>query len=80
MYPANCSMAFDFLMKEAPNQDHYDSGQDGICSECRTCRFHRPFWKYQSCVFTECPYCVHPLFTIKTEKSSIAAGKEINHG
>ena len=48
MYPANCSMAFDFLMKEAPNQDHYDSGQDGICSECRTCRFHRPFWKYQS--------------------------------
>lgn len=80
MYPANCSMAFDFLMKEAPNQDHYDSGQDGICSECRTCRFHRPFWKYQSCVFAECPYCVYPLSTIKTEKSSIAAGKEINHG
>ena len=80
MYPANCSMAFDFLMKEAPNQDHYDSGQDCIYSECRTCRFHRPFWKYQSCVFTECPYCVYPLSTIKTEKSSIAAGKEINHG
>ena len=80
MYPANCSTAFDFLMKEAPNQDHYDSGQDGICSECRTCRFHRPFWKYQSCVFTECPYCVHPLSTIKTERSSIAVGKEINHG
>ena len=80
MYPANCSMAFDFLMKEAPNQDHYDSGQDGICSECRTCRFHRPFWKYQSCVFEECPYCVHPLSTIKTERSSIAAGKENNHG
>ena len=80
MCPANCSMAFDFLMKEAPNQDHYDSGQDGISSECRTCRFHRPFWKYQSCVFTECPYCVHPLSTIKTERSSIAVGKEINHG
>lgn len=80
MYPANCFMAFDFLMKESPNQNHYDSGHDGICSECRTCRFHRPFWKYQSCVFTECPYCVYPLSTIKTEKSSIAAGKEINHG
>lgn len=80
MCPANCSVAFDFLMKEAPNQDHYDSGQDGICSECRICRFHRPFWKYQSCVFTECPYCVYPLSTIKTEKTSIAAGKEINHG
>ena len=80
MCPANCSVAFDFLMKEVPNQDHYDSGQDGICSECRTCRFHRPFWKYQSCVFTECPYCVHPMSTIKTERSSIAVGKEINHG
>lgn len=31
MHPANCSMALDFLMKEAPNQDHYDSGYEGIC-------------------------------------------------
>lgn len=30
MHPANCSMALDFLMKEAPNQDHYDSGYEGI--------------------------------------------------
>ena len=64
MNMANSAPAFALLMKEMPNQDHYD----------------RPLWRYQSCVFTECPYCVYPLSTIKTEKSSIAAGKEINHG
>ena len=48
--------AFELLMKEKPNADHYDSGSDGICAECRTCRFHRPYWIHQSCVFRECPY------------------------
>lgn len=71
--------AFDLLMKQTPGTDHYDSGYEGVCPECRSCRFHRPLWRYQSCVFTECPYCAYPLSTIKTEKSSIAAGKENNH-
>jgi hypothetical protein len=48
--------AFELLMKEKPNADHYDSGSDGICAECRTCRFHRPYWIHQSSVFRECPY------------------------
>ena len=45
------AVAFEALMKDTPGFDHYDSGYDGILPECRTCRFHRPLWKYQSCVF-----------------------------
>lgn len=48
--------AMESLMKDTPGFDKFDSGYDGILPECRTCRFHRPFWKYQSCVFEECPY------------------------
>ena len=48
--------AFEALMKEVPGYNHYDSGCDGICPECRSCCFHRPYWKYQTCVFEECPY------------------------
>ena len=55
MYPKGCSLAFEVLMKETP-YNHYDSGCDGICPECRSCCFHRPHWKYQSCVFEFCPY------------------------
>lgn len=55
MYSKGCTLAFDSLMREMP-YDHYDSGCDGICPECRTCRFHRPYWIHQSCVFRECPY------------------------
>jgi len=58
--------AFEALMKEVPGFDHYDSGCDGICPECRSCRFHRPHWKYQSCVFDECPYYPVKLSTRRT--------------
>ena len=34
--------AFEALMKEVPGHNHYDSGCDGICPECRSCCFHRP--------------------------------------
>lgn len=43
--------ALELLMQTTPGFEHYDSGVDGILPECRSCRFHRPFWKYQSCVF-----------------------------
>ena len=49
------AVAFEALMKDTPGFDHYDSGYDGILPECRNCRFHRPLWKYQSCVFEEMP-------------------------
>lgn len=48
-------VAFEVLMQDTPYAK-YDSGYDGITPECRSCRFHRPFWKYQSCVFEYCPY------------------------
>ena len=48
--------ALELLMQTTPGFEHFDSGADGILPECRSCRFHRPFWKYQSCVFAECPY------------------------
>ena len=51
------NMAFEALMQDNnPLSRKYDSGYDGILAECRECRFHRPLWTYQSCVFDECPY------------------------
>lgn len=67
MYPRGCTVAFDILMKETP-YDHFDSGCDGICPECRTCRFHRPYWKYQTCVFTQCPYSPVTLSTLRCQR------------
>lgn len=67
MYPKGCALAFEVLMRELPN-DQYDSGADGICPECRSCRFHRPAWKYQSCVFEECPYSPVKLSTLRSQQ------------
>ena len=47
--------AFEILMQGKPGFDRYENG----CAEhedCNTCRFYRPRWKYQFCVFEECPY------------------------
>jgi hypothetical protein len=54
-------------MKEVPGHNHYDSGCDGICPECRSCCFHRPYWKYQTCVFEECPYSPVKLSTLRCQ-------------
>ncbi len=58
------SIAFDSIMREKPNDAHYDSGYEGILPECRHCRYHRPFWKYQSCIFKECPYSTEHISTL----------------
>ena len=42
--------------------------------------FHRPHWKYQSCVFAECPYCCNPVSTLKNQSGTSDAGKETCHG
>ncbi len=55
--------SIEALMLDVPGFDHYDSGHDGITPECRKCRFHRPFWKYQSCVYEQCPYSHEKLST-----------------
>jgi len=65
MYPTGCFSAFEALMKETPNQNHYDSGHDGVLAECRSCRFHRPYWQFQSCVYKECPYSPYSVSTAK---------------
>ena len=62
MNTADNIKAFDAMMRETPSA-HYDSGYDGITPECRSCRFHRPLWKYQSCVFENCPYSLTELST-----------------
>ena len=72
--------ALELLMQTTPGFEHFDSGADGILPECRSCRFHRPHWKYQSCVFAECPYCCNPVSTLKNQSGTSAAGKEVSHG
>ncbi len=62
MHSKKTETAFEAMMKETPYAK-YDSGYDGILPECRTCRFHRPHWKYQSCVFEHCPYSQGELST-----------------
>ena len=59
--------AFDALMQETP-YSHFDSGCEGIIPECRTCRFHRPHWKYQSCVFAESSLLLQSRFYISKIK------------
>ena len=44
------------LMQTRPGADHFDSGEAGAPEDCGTCRFYRPHWKYQFCVYEECPY------------------------
>lgn len=48
--------AFERLMQEKPGFDHYDGGGADAPEGCGTCRFYRPDWKYQFCVYAECPY------------------------
>ena len=48
--------AFESLMQGKPGFDHYDSGDAGAPKDCGDCRFYRPDWKYQFCVYAECPY------------------------
>ena len=49
--------AFELLMQQKPGFDRYQSGCAGDDEACGTCRFYRPGWKYEFCVFKECPYC-----------------------
>ena len=59
----NTLLAFEVLMQEPP-YSHFGSC-DGITPECRTCRFHRPHWKYHACVFQFCPYSPIAISTRK---------------
>ena len=49
--------AFELLMQQKPGFDRFQSGCTVGDEDCCTCRFYRPQWKYEFCVFKECPYC-----------------------
>ena len=55
-FTSGSDRAFEHLMQGKPGFDHYDSGEAGAPEDCGDCRFYRPGWKYQFCVYAECPY------------------------
>ncbi len=55
-FTSGSDRAFEQLMQERPGADHFDNGEAGAPEDCGTCRFYRPHWKYQFCVYEECPY------------------------
>lgn len=55
-FTSGSDRAFEQLMQGKPGFDHYDSGEAITPEDCGTCRFYRPHWKYQFCVYAECPY------------------------
>ena len=59
MYFTNgSSCAFEMLMRGKPGFDRYENGGCADCEDCNTCHFYRPHWKYQFCVYAECPVTV----------------------
>ncbi len=48
--------AFEMLMQQTPGFDSYSSGCVTEHEGCDVCRFYRPHWTYQYCVYAECPY------------------------
>lgn len=55
-FTSGSDRAFEQIMQGKPGFDHYDSGEAVTPEDCGTCRFYRPHWKYQFCVYAECPY------------------------
>ena len=50
------SRAFEALMQGKPGFDRFENGGCAEHENCNTCHFYRPNWKYQFCVYEECPY------------------------
>ena len=55
-FTSGSDRAFEQLMQGKPGFDHYASGEAVTPEDCGTCLFYRPHWKYQFCVYAECPY------------------------
>ena len=55
-FTSGSDRAVEQLMQTRPGADHFDNGEAGAPEDCGTCRFYRPHWKYQFCVYEECPY------------------------
>lgn len=63
--------AFERLMQEKPGFDHYDGGGANAPEDCGSCRFYRPDWKYQYCVYAECPYQPGKLTALAAVKFTV---------
>ena len=63
--------AFERLMQEKPSFDHYDGGGANAPEDCGSCRFYRPDWKYQYCVYAECPYQPGKLTALAAVKFTV---------
>ena len=72
--------ALELLMQTTPGFEHFDSGADGILPECRSCRFHRPHWKWRAGGGAEGPGGGNPVSTLKNQSGTSDAGKETCHG
>ena len=87
-FTSGSDRAFERLMQGKPGFDHYDSGEAGAPEDCGDCRFYRPGWKYQFCVYAECPYqpgkltaCDAVLFQVKGVDDEMAVFRvEKNRG
>ena len=63
--------AFERLMQEKPGFDHYDGGGADAPEDCGSCHFYRPDWKYQYCVYAECPYQPGKLTALAAVKFTV---------
>ena len=63
--------AFERLMQEKSSFDHYDGGGANAPEDCGNCRFYRPDWKYQYCVYAECPYQPGKLTALAAAKFTV---------
>lgn len=73
-FTSGSDRAFEQLMQTRPGADHFDSGEAGAPEDCGTCRFYRPHWKYQFCVYEECPYAIVPK-TVAVMSSAAAINR-----
>ena len=70
-FTSGSDQAFEQLMQTRPGADHFDSGEAGAPEDCGTCRFYRPHWKYQFCIYAECPYQPGKLTVFDTVKFQV---------
>ena len=70
-FTSSSDRAFEQLMQTRPGADHFDNGETVTPEDCGTCRFYRPHWKYQFCIYAECPYQPGKLTVFDTVKFQV---------
>ena len=70
-FTSGSDRAFEQLMQGKPGFDHYDSGEAVTPEDCGSCHFYRPDWKYQYCVYAECPYQPGKLTALAAVKFTV---------